>query len=220
MSQQVVSGPSALLVIDVQNGFIGQTLVADELPVPGGEDVVPLINALMAHFEKTQSTVIASQDWHPPHHGSFASQNPGRHPFELGTLGGRPQVLWPNHCVQGTPGAAFHPALKTEHFQAIIRKGMDPGVDSYSVFYDNHRHNPSGLVGMLKDRGITSIFVCGLAFDYCVRYSALDALEVTPDVRVIVDACRSVAPESEVEARAELLARGVKLVLSGDVLKG
>lgn len=220
MSQQSVDSHTALLVIDVQNGFIAQEFIADELPVPGGEDVVPLINSLMAQFQKTQSVVIASQDWHPPHHGSFASQNPGRNPFELGTLGGRPQVMWPNHCMQGTPGAAFHPDLKTAYFQAIIRKGMDPGVDSYSVFYDNHRHNPSGLVGMLKDRGVTSIFVCGLAFDYCVRYSALDALEVTSDVRVIVDACRSVAPASEVEARAELLARGVKLVLSGEVLGG
>lgn len=200
---------AALIVVDVQNGFIER-----ELPVAGGAEVVPLINQLMPRFP----VVVASQDWHPAHHGSFASQHAGRQPFELGTLSGQPQVLWPDHCVQGTAGAEFHPALQSGYFQAIIRKGMDPKVDSYSTFYDNHRHNPSGLTGLLKARGVQKIFVCGLAFDYCVRYSALDALEVCAEVFVIEDACRSVAAPSDAEARAAFAAHGVKLVTTATVL--
>lgn len=194
---------AALLVVDVQNGF-----VRDELPVPGGAEVVPVINGLMDRFE----VVVASQDWHPADHGSFASQHPGRSPFELGELGGRPQVLWPDHCVQGTPGAQLHPDLRTEPLQAIFRKGMDRRVDSYSMFYDTHRHNASGLRGFLKERGVQTVYVCGLAFDYCVRYTALDALEVVSEVVVVEGACRSVSPVSEAEARAELQARGVRLI--------
>ena len=202
---------AALIVVDVQNGFIER-----ELPVAGGAEVIPVINRLMPLFP----VVVASQDWHPAHHGSFASRHPGRQPFELGELSGLPQVLWPDHCVQGTPGADFHPELLTGYFQAIIRKGMDPKVDSYSTFYDNHRHNPSGLTGLLKARGVTQVYLCGLALDYCVRYSAIDALEVSAQVFVIEDACRSVAPSSDAEARAELQARGIRLITSAEVLKG
>lgn len=200
---------AALLVIDVQNGFIDW-----ELPVAGGAEVVPLINGLLPRFE----VVIASQDWHPARHGSFASQHEGALPFQLGTLSGAPQVLWPDHCVQGTPGAAFHPDLHTQYFQAIIRKGADPRVDSYSVFYDNHRQNPSGLTGLLRARGVERIYVCGLAFDYCVLFSAVDALEVTSEVYVIEDACRAVAPSSEAEARSTLESKGIRCVKVAEVM--
>lgn len=193
---------AGLLVVDVQNGFIQA-----ELPVPGGAEVVPVINALLDRFQ----VVVASQDWHPAGHGSFASVHPGRAPFELGELGGLPQVLWPDHCVQGTWGAQLHPDLRTEPIQALFRKGMDRTVDSYSMFYDNHRRNPSGLAGFLRERQVRTVYVCGLAFDYCVRYTALDALEVADEVIVLEDACRSVSPVTEAEARAELLGRGVRL---------
>lgn len=200
---------AALLVIDVQNGFIDR-----ELPVAGGAEVVPLINRLMPLFE----VVVASQDWHPADHGSFSSQHEGTQPFQLGMLSGAPQVLWPDHCVQGTPGAAFHPELRTGYFQAIIRKGMDARVDSYSVFYDNHRHNPSGLTGLLRARGVERIYVCGLAFDYCVLFSAVDALEVTSEVYVIDDACRSVSPVSDAEARQTMALKGIRILSSAEVL--
>lgn len=200
---------TALLVVDIQNGFIEES----ELPVPGGKEVIPIINRLMPLFP----VVVASQDWHPAGHGSFYTRHPGAQPYDMGELGGSPQILWPVHCVQGTRGAEFAPGIKTEYFQAIIHKGMDPGVDSYSVFYDNHHQNPSGLKGYLQERGVDRIFLAGLAFDYCVRFSALDALEFTDQVYVIEDACRGVAPETIGETKREFKEKGIRLIKSVDV---
>lgn len=200
---------TALLVVDIQNGFIEES----ELPVPGAREVIPVINRLMPLFD----LVVASQDWHPAEHGSFHTQHPGASPYEMGTLGGKEQILWPVHCVQGTRGAQFAPGIRTEYFQAVIRKGMDPAVDSYSVFYDNHHLNPSGLKGYLKERGAGRIFLAGLAFDFCVRYSALDALEFTSEIFVIEDACRGVAEDSVAETKRVFGEKGIRLVRSSEV---
>jgi nicotinamidase/pyrazinamidase len=202
---------SALLVVDVQNGFISE---AGELPVPGGVEVVPVINALLPRF----AVRVATQDWHPPAHGSFASAHPGARPFDRGTLGGLPQIYWPDHCVQGTRGAEFHPGLALREIHAVIRKGYDPAVDSYSGFSDNAGRNPTGLEGYLRTRGVTLLCIAGLALDYCVRYSALDARRLLPDLQtyVILDATRPVAPDTGREAEEEMARAGVRRVRSAD----
>jgi len=206
---------AALLVIDVQNGFISE---ARELPVPGGQDVIPVINALLPRVPVR----VATQDWHPPDHGSFASRHPGAKPFERGMLGDLEQTFWPDHCVQGTRGAELHPGLDQVGLQAIIRKGMDPMTDSYSGFSDNAGRNPTGLDGYLRARGVTRIYVAGLALDFCVRWSALDARRLLPEVEVlvVVDATRPVAPESGKAALRDLAQAGVRLVRSDEVLAG
>jgi len=205
----------ALLVIDVQNGFISEP---GELPVPGGADVIPVINALLPRFPIR----VATQDWHPRDHGSFASRRPGKKPFERGVLGDLEQTFWPDHCVQGTRGAELHPALDQARLQAIIRKGMDPTTDSYSGFSDNAGRNPTGLEGYLRARGVSKLFIAGLALDYCVRWSALDARRLLPEVEVlvVVDATRPVAPESGAAALRDLEEAGVRLVRSDEVLAG
>ena len=206
---------AALLVIDVQNGFISE---ARELPVPGGAEVIPVINALLPHVPVR----VATQDWHPPDHGSFASQHPGAKPFDRGMLGGLPQTYWPDHCVRGTRGAELHPGLHQALLQAVIRKGMDPGTDSYSGFSDNAGKNPTGLDGYLRSRGVSAVYIAGLALDYCVRWSALDARRLLPGVEVfvVVDATRPVDPGTGAEALEELPTAGVRLVLSDEVLAG
>lgn len=203
----------ALLVVDVQNGFITQR---DELPVVGGAEVVPIINGLLPLF----AVRVATQDWHPPGHGSFASAHPGARPFQLGTLAGLPQIYWPDHCVQGTHGAELHPELRAEQFQAVIRKGYDPAADSYSAFSDNAGRNPTGLDGYLRARGVKRLYIAGLTLDYCVHYSALDARRLLPDVAVyyIVDATRPVARETGREAEEEMARAGVARIASTDVL--
>jgi len=200
-----------LLVVDMQNGFVDET----ELAVPGGREIVPIINRLMPLFP----VVVATQDWHPYRHGSFYTEHPGAAPYDMGELGGMPQVLWPVHCVQGSAGADFIGEIRTEYFQAIIRKGMDPRVDSYSTFYDNHHQNPSGLKGYLRERGVNVIFLAGLALDYCVRYSARDARELTSEIYVIEDATRGVAEETIKETKAEFDKEGIKLIRSEQVEK-
>ena len=203
----------ALLVVDVQNGFITER---HELPVAGGAEVVPIINALLSRF----AVRIATQDWHPPGHGSFASAHAGARPFERGTLAGLPQIYWPDHCVQGTRGAELHPGLHSEKFQAVIRKGYDPDADSYSAFSDNAQRNPTGLDGYLWARGVTRLYIAGLTLDYCVHYSALDARRLLPEVKVhyVVDATRPVAPETGREAEEEMARAGVTRVLSAELL--
>ncbi|MBI4364358.1 MAG: bifunctional nicotinamidase/pyrazinamidase [Candidatus Latescibacteria bacterium] len=209
----VTARDAALLVVDVQNGFISEER---ELPVPGGADVLPVINALLKRFPVR----IATQDWHPRNHGSFASRHPGKKPFDLGTLGGLPQTLWPDHCVQGTRGAELHPGLDQTLLQAVFRKGYDPEVDSYSGFSDNAGRNPTGLDGALRSRGVKRLYVAGLALDYCVRWSALDARRLLPDVEVFVvlDATRPVDPRTGAEAKRELERAHVRLIQSRDVL--
>ncbi|MCB5199103.1 bifunctional nicotinamidase/pyrazinamidase [Loktanella sp. TSTF-M6] len=174
---------SALIVIDVQNDFCP----GGALAVSGGNDIVTGINALMDDF----STVILTQDWHPAGHSSFASSHPGQAPMDLITMPYGPQVLWPDHCVQGTAGAAFHPDLRTDG-DLIIRKGYNPAIDSYSAFFENDQTTPTGLEGYLKSRGITRLTMVGLALDFCVNYSAVDAARLGFDVTVREDLTRAI----------------------------
>jgi len=174
----------ALIVIDLQADFCP----GGALAVSGGDAIVGQVNALMAGAE----TVVLTQDWHPAGHASFASSHPGRAPFETVAMPYGPQVLWPDHCVQGTGGAAFHPALDTTRAAAIIRKGMSPGIDSYSAFFENDRTTPTGLAGWLRERGIGRLAFAGLATDYCVAWSALDAARLGFSAEVILPACRAI----------------------------
>jgi len=198
----------ALLVVDVQNGFCAN----GNLPVPGGEAVVPVINRLMA--EGGYDLIVASQDWHPPDHKSFASQHPGKKPFEMGSLRGRPQVMWPDHCVQGSRDAELHPELDRNRIHLVQRKGEDRETDSYSAFRDNHAERTTGLDAELKRHGIEQLDVCGLATDYCVKFSALDAVAMLPGVkvRVIENASRGITPEGVKSAVEELRQAGVAVV--------
>ena len=198
----------ALLVVDVQNGFCAN----GNLPVPGGEAVVTVINRLMA--EGGYDLIVASQDWHPPDHKSFASQHPGKKPFEMGSLRGRPQVMWPDHCVQGSRDAELHPELDRNRIHLVQRKGEDRETDSYSAFRDNHAERTTGLDAELKRHGIEQLDVCGLATDYCVKFSALDAVAMLPgvEVRVIENASRGITPEGVKSAYEELRQAGVAVV--------
>lgn len=204
----------ALLLIDIQNGFCP----GGNLPVAGGDEIVPVANALMVSGK--YDLVVASQDWHPPGHGSFASSHPGKAPFEMGELSGKPQMLWPDHCVQGTEDAAFHPDLDVDRIDYVQRKGQNPAVDSYSAFRDNDRAALTGLADYLKAKGVDEIDICGLATDYCVKFSALDAVEMLPavTVRFIEDASRGIDPEGVEAAIAEMREKGVEIVRSTDIL--
>ncbi|PWJ73581.1 nicotinamidase/pyrazinamidase [Pseudaminobacter salicylatoxidans] len=174
----------ALIVIDVQNDFCP----GGSLAVTEGDKIVPLINEMIAGFEH----VVLTQDWHPANHSSFASQHPGKEPFGTIEMPYGPQTLWPDHCVQGSGGAAFHPALKWAKAELVIRKGFRRGIDSYSAFHENDRKTPTGLAGYLRERGIGKITLAGLATDFCVAYSALDAVSLGFDVTVRLDACRAI----------------------------
>jgi nicotinamidase/pyrazinamidase len=201
-----------MLAVDVQKGFITESR---ELPVSRGREVIPIINRLLPRFRVR----VASQDWHPRNHGSFAGNNPGRKPFEVGELDGVPQVFWPDHCVQGSRGAEFHPEFDQLAIQAIFRKGSDPRVDSYSVFCDNAGRNPSGLHGYLASLGVRHLYLAGLALDYCVKFTALDALRLMPglSVTVILDATRPVDPATGDLAVAEMREAGVRLIGSSEL---
>ncbi len=194
----------ALIVIDVQNDFCP----AGALAVAQGDQIIPRINALMADF----ATVVLTQDWHPATHSSFAANHAGAAPFSLTQMPYGPQVLWPVHCVQGTSGAAFHHALRTDPAHLVIRKGFRPEIDSYSAFFENDHKTPTGLDGYLRARGITGITLVGLATDYCVAYSALDAAALGFSVTVPMDACRAIDLNgSFADATAKLNAAGVTL---------
>jgi nicotinamidase/pyrazinamidase len=174
----------ALLVIDVQNDFCPRGALA----VAEGDAIVAGVNALMGQFE----TVILTQDWHPAGHSSFASAHAGKAPYEMMEMPYGPQVLWPDHCIQGTKGAAFHPVLETDRADLIIRKGYNPAIDSYSAFFENDHQTPTGLEGYLRTRGITEVTLVGLALDFCVNYSAVDAAQLGFKVNVRTDLCRSI----------------------------
>jgi nicotinamidase/pyrazinamidase len=190
MSGMMAGEGDILLVIDVQNDFCP----GGALAVPHGDDVVPIVNRLAQLFPN----VVLTQDWHPPDHLSFASTHWGRRPYEIATTAYGPQVLWPDHCVQGTSGADFHKSLTIPHAGLVLRKGIHRDIDSYSAFYENDRKTPTGLVGYLRERSLTHIFLAGLAFDFCVRYSAEDAARAGFTVVVIEDACRSIDIEGSV----------------------
>ena len=193
------------LVIDVQNDFCP----GGALAVPDGDQVVPVINGLMARFDH----VLMTQDWHPRGHGSFASSHAGRQPFETVEMPYGAQTLWPDHCVQGTPGAAFHDALDTGRAELIVRKGFDPAIDSYSAFYENDGKTATGLSGYLKTRGFRRVFAAGLATDFCVHFSAVDAAREGFEILVIEDACRAIDLEGSLAAaRRAMTAAGVRMV--------
>ena len=200
----------AHIIVDIQNDF----MTGGNLAVPGGEDIVGLVNSLQGRFE----LVVATQDWHPPDHKSFASNHAEKKPFDKIMLGGLPQVLWPDHCVQGTPGAAFHPALELNHVECIFRKGMDPMIDSYSGFFDNGRKKSTGLAGYLKERMVEKVYVCGLAADYCVYYTAKDALQSGFTTYFIEDATRPIDQQGYDEAKRDLLKLNGNIVRSAHLL--
>lgn len=194
----------ALIVIDVQNDFCPSGALA----VAGGDEIVGAINALMGGFD----TVVLTQDWHPADHASFADNHAGAAAFSLVDMPYGPQVLWPRHCVQGSEGAAFHPALNTAPAQMIIRKGFRAQIDSYSAFFENDRITPTGLHGYLQTRGVREVVLVGLALDYCVAYSALDAAGLGYDVRVQTALCRAIdLGGSLAEMSGQMQAAGVIL---------
>ena len=198
----MIERDSVLLVVDIQNDF----LPGGALAVPRGDEVIPIVNRLAARF----ANVILTQDWHPPRHVSFASSHAGRKPYESIALPYGPQILWPDHCVQGTRGAAFAAALDIPHAQAVIRKGYHAHTDSYSAFVEADRATPTGLAGLLRERGIRTVFVAGLATDFCVAWSLRDARSAGFGAVMIEDACRAIdTAGSLARARADLAAAGV-----------
>ena len=196
----------ALILVDIQNDFVA----GGTLEVPNGEQIVPLVNVLASNFE----LVVATQDWHPQSHKSFASNHAGRNPFDTTILGGLDQVLWPDHCVQGSRGAEFHPLLDMRPVEAIFRKGMDPEIDSYSGFYDNGHKKSTGLAGYLRERAVDSVYICGLAGDYCVFYTARDALKCGFRTSMIADATRAINDKAFENAKSEILSLGGNVIES------
>jgi nicotinamidase-related amidase len=201
-----------LLEIDVQNDFCPD----GSLPVPEGDRVVPVINRLAPRFAK----VVATQDWHPPGHVSFASSHPGTKPFQIVDLpGGEKQTLWPEHCLAGSRGAQLHPGLDSAAVTLVLRKGTRRELDSYSAFFENDRQSPTGLSGWLRELGIGELFLAGLATDVCVYYTALDALRLGFAVRLVEDACRGIdVPAGSLRERLqELIRAGVRILRSNEV---
>ena len=193
----------ALIIVDVQTDFLPDGALA----VPSGDEIIVHINRLQPHY----SLIVATQDWHPAGHKSFASAHADRQAFQVIELNGLAQVLWPDHCIQGSAGAELSDRLDTGRVEAIFRKGTDPEVDSYSGFFDNGRRRNTGLAGYLRDRAITTVSVCGLAADYCVYFTAMDALEQGFDTYIIEAAVRPIDPTDYVNKRTTFLQRGGKL---------
>lgn len=202
----------ALILVDIQNDFCP----GGALAVPGGDEVVAVANRLMPHFP----LVVATQDNHPREHQSFAANHPGKQPYELIDLHGLPQVLWPVHCVAGSAGAAFHPQLNADGIHAVVPKGEDPAIDSYSGFFDNGQRKSTGLADLLRERGASELYVLGLATDYCVKATALDAQRLGFRTLVVEDGCRAVnlKPEDGALALDALRAAGVTLCQSEDLV--
>ena len=174
----------ALIVIDLQNDFCP----GGALAVAGGDEIVPLVNAMIDEFDH----VVLTQDWHPEGHSSFASQHDGKNPFESVSMPYGEQTLWPDHCVQGTPGAEFHAGLEWTKAELVVRKGFRKAIDSYSAFFENDRTTPTGLGGYLKERGFSDLTLVGLATDFCVAYSAIDAAKLGFQATVVMDGCRAI----------------------------
>jgi nicotinamidase/pyrazinamidase len=201
----------ALIIVDPQNDF----LPGGALPVPHGDEVIPIANSLQRKFE----LVLATKDWHPPDHGSFAANHPGKKPGDRVMLDGIEQILWPVHCVQNTQGAEFASSFDTSRIAHVFHKGIDPLIDSYSTFFDNAHRRHTGLASYLKERSIKDIYLLGLALDYCVKYSALDARQLGLNTHVILDGCRGIELESGDVDRAldEMKRVGAVLLQSSDL---
>jgi len=194
-----------LLVIDIQNDFCP----GGALAVPGGDAVVPVVNRLARQF----AHVVLTQDWHPPGHSSFASAHPGRRPFDTIDMAYGSQILWPDHCIQGTQGAAFHPGLDLPRAELVVRKGFHATIDSYSAFCENDRKTPTGLAGYLRERGFERVTLCGLAADFCVLFSALDSREAGFETTVVLEACRALDVDGSLaRGLAAMQQAGVALV--------
>lgn len=201
----------ALLIVDVQNDFCP----GGALEVPAGDRIIPVINSLSSTF----NTVILTQDWHPKGHSSFASTHEKKEPYETIEMPYGEQVLWPDHCIQGNKGAAFHPDLEVNRGQLIIRKGFRKDIDSYSAFFENDQKTPTGLTGYLRERGVKTLYVTGLATDFCVRWTVLDGMSENFDVFVVEDAVRGIDIEGSVEqAWNEMASAGAKKVSSAELL--
>ena len=200
-----INDDDLLLIIDVQTDFC----TGGALAVADGDAVVPVVNRLADRFQH----VALTQDWHPSRHSSFATSHSGSAPFDIVSMPYGQQTLWPDHCVQGTPGAAFHPKLATERAELVIRKGFRPEIDSYSAFYENDRHTPTGLAGYLRERSLGRIFLAGLATDFCVHYSAVDARRLGFTTVLIEAGCRPIDLAGSLEvAWAEMNSAGVQRI--------
>lgn len=216
MTKNLVIRPddkSVLIAVDVQYDF----LPGGALAVPGGDEVIPAINRLAGIFRH----VVLTQDWHPMGHKSFASSHPDKKPFDSIFMPYGDQTLWPDHCLQGSRGAAFHESLTIPHAELIIRKGYNPDIDSYSAFFENDQITPTGLGGYLQERGMTTVFVAGLATDYCVLYSALDAIRLGFTVYVVKDACRGIDIDWSVDQAWRVMTEaGVEIITGDSIVAG
>lgn len=199
-----------LIIVDPQYDF----MPGGSLEVPRGDEIIPVVNALQPHFD----LVVATQDWHPQNHISFAANQPGHKVFDVIEIEGYAQTLWPNHCVQGSRGAAIHADIHTDRVEAIVRKGVDYRVDSYSAFFDNNQQRKTGMAGLLRDRGAHELFFCGLAADFCVYFSILDALKEGFKATLFTDATRPIDAENYAKQLPELKAAGVKINESAEFL--
>jgi nicotinamidase/pyrazinamidase len=207
----MIDESSVLLVVDLQYDF----MPGGSLAVPDGDAVVPIVNRVGKRFVN----VVLTQDWHPRGHASFASAHPGKKPFETTRLAYGEQVVWPDHCIQGTSGAALHEDLELTQAQLVIRKGFHPGVDSYSAFYEADRRTPTGLAGYLDQRGLKRVFLVGLATDFCVAWSAIDAANAEYETYVIEDACRAIdLGGSLAKAWADMAAVGVHRLMAAEIV--
>ena len=210
-----ISQSDALIIIDVQNDFIS----GGALAVPGGDEIIDGINAVSAIFKKAGATIVLTQDWHPPKHKSFASAHPGKQPFDEYSTEGIGPVLWPDHCVQGQKGADFSPLLNTSVADKIVKKGMNPEIDSYSGFLENDKKSETGLSEYLKSSKISRIFVCGLALDYCVYFTAMDGKDFGFDVYFIIDLTKGVdSPKGNISNALEILTKNGTKFLKSEVL--
>jgi nicotinamidase/pyrazinamidase len=200
----------ALIITDIQYDF----LPGRSLAVPGGDEIIPLVNRLQEVFP----LVVATQDWHPSGHSSFASSHPGKSAFEAITYHGSEQILWPDHCVQNSRGAEISTDINQHHIEAIFRKGMNPEIDSYSAFYDNEHKKSTGLADYLKGRRVTQVYLVGLAADFCVGYSALDALNEGFETYLVEDATRAISKDGFLEMKNKVRALGGQIIHSGQLL--
>ncbi|WP_456405502.1 bifunctional nicotinamidase/pyrazinamidase [Caldithrix abyssi] len=198
-----------LILVDIQNDFIP----GGALPVPGGDQIVPVVNQILPFFD----LVVATQDWHPPDHGSFASNHPGKKVYDTIELNGLQQILWPDHCVQGSHGADFVQNLNTNPVEAIFRKGTDPKIDSYSGFFDNGRKKSTGLADYLRGRGVKEVFVAGLAGEFCVNYTIMDAADLGFKTYLIKDATRPLDWQNFEKAMQKMQEKGVTILESKDL---